>query len=289
MMPFVRPGAVVGLDAGGRDRRVAPAGGDQLLGRRRVGSRAAGRRGPPRPAGPPRRRRRPAPAAAANAAEHHHHRHRPRCRAGVTSVICDVDGDRRVRRVVHVADELPCRPTSAHRSCSRALTRPRHLRHVPRARGRRPRARSPRRSPAAAASTSVGGRHLRCRSSSVRTRAGWDRDSPAPRRSSRGWAPARCRSARTQRRDAELLHHVPMIVGRGPAARVGASPSPFAPRLDRRARPRAAARRQARRRGVMMLIPRFSRVRRALHASRAARDLHCFMAGIPSGNDGRKR
>ena len=57
-MPFVRPGAVVGLDAAGLHRGVAPAVGDQLLGRgrirrcRRCGAGAPG--APPRPGPKPR-------------------------------------------------------------------------------------------------------------------------------------------------------------------------------------------------------------------------------------------
>ena len=91
-----QPGAVVGLDAAGADRRVAPAVGDELLGRGRIGRRrrvAAVRHGPGRSRARPAAACR-APAASRTAAEHHHHRHRLRRAGRRHERHLDVDVDR---------------------------------------------------------------------------------------------------------------------------------------------------------------------------------------------------
>ena len=100
-----QPGAVVGLDAAGIEGRVAPAVGDQLLGRRRI---AAGGRRAEREAARPHRPLAAAPGAGGCrdcAAEHDHHRHRPFASAGVTSVIW-------MSTVMAGYDELSTCPTS---------------------------------------------------------------------------------------------------------------------------------------------------------------------------------
>ena len=98
-MPLVRPAPLSAWMLVGLERRVAPAGGDQLLGRGRI---AAGAR--QAAAAPPRRRPdRRAPGGSSAAAEHDHHGHRPFASAGVTSVIWISTVIAGIRRVVDVA------------------------------------------------------------------------------------------------------------------------------------------------------------------------------------------
>ena len=85
--------AVVGLDAAGVERRVAPAVGDQLLGRRRIAARRWCDAGPPGP--PPRPGGRRIARQRAAAAEHDHHRHRALGVGRRDERHLDVDGDRR--------------------------------------------------------------------------------------------------------------------------------------------------------------------------------------------------
>ena len=183
--------AVVGLDAGRIDRRVAPAGGDQLLGRGRIA--AGGRRRTPG-----RARRRPAGGGSPGSS-------RPPPNIIITGTgpwrrrrdqrHLDVDVDRGIRRVVHVADS--CLPTTGA-SADRRIGGSRHASRSPwarsSARGRALRDRSPRRFPAGAATTSPRRRDLLAVLQREHVGQIRDTDWPSPRRSWRDSAPTRCRS-----------------------------------------------------------------------------------------------
>ena len=206
--PFRQAGAVVRLNARRADRRVAPASGDQLLRGRRI---ASGRR----------RLRVPGRAASERAAaEHHHHRHWPRRVRGSHERHLNVDVDRRIRGVVDVPDS--CLPMTG---CAPAIigvvaTRSTSPSGRSAARGRAPRARSPRRSRRGAASTTPSESSPSGRSSASAPPAGRETDSPSPRRSWRDWAPLVAARAGPQLRDAQLLHHVVVILRRRPRRRL---------------------------------------------------------------------
>ena len=123
--------AVVGLNAAGVERRVAPAVGDQLLGRRRIAARLVARRraaGPAAAAGGRRSARagaRPPPNIIITGTG-------PLASAGVTSVIWMSTVIAGIGRVVDVADQLlRRRPAGRRRSTFTVrVTRPGDLRHV---------------------------------------------------------------------------------------------------------------------------------------------------------------
>ena len=147
---FRQARAVVGLDAGGIERRVAPAGGDQLLGRRRI---AAGRR-PDASAAPAGRRLAPGCPGSPPPPNIIITGTGLCASAGVTSDHLDVDLDRRVGTSCPRAHELLADDRHGRQRSPRPSPRPsRSPSARSPARGRALRARSPRRSPAAAAST----------------------------------------------------------------------------------------------------------------------------------------
>ena len=139
-------GAVVRLDARGAERDVAPAARDELIGGRRRGRLLRAREPEHRIAG------HVAPA------EHHQHGHRPLGIHGHDHGHLDVDADRGMGRVVDMADHS----AGHHRlAADRGLhgfgDLPGDLGDVRWAAGRRPRARSPPRSPDAASATTARG------------------------------------------------------------------------------------------------------------------------------------
>ena len=102
-------GAVVRLDAAGIDGGEAPAVGDQLFGRGRVGIRGAAADGAPRPGAPATRReyrRGEGDLRNGAAAEHHHHRHRSLGVGGHDQRHLNIDLDIGIGGIVHVPDEL---------------------------------------------------------------------------------------------------------------------------------------------------------------------------------------
>ena len=213
-MPLVRPAPLSAWMLAGIDRRVAPAVGDQLLGRGRIaagGAAAAGarrrgrarrRRRAPAP-GMPRRRRTsssPAPALRVGRRDERH---------------LDVDRDRRDTTSCRRARRAACRSTgtSADRRRSRSASPSTSPSARSSARGRAPRARSPRRSPAAAASTTCR-RVVTLRAVLQRQDVGQVRIRIGLRLVVVGVIRRRLVAARPgpQRLDAELLHHLPMIL-----------------------------------------------------------------------------
>ena len=116
-------GAVVGLDAGGAERNVTPAGGDELLGGRRGGGLLGARESRQRLAG------HVAPA------EHDQDRHRPLGIRGHNDRHLDVHRDGGMRGVVDVADHAPGHDRlAADRRLHGLGHRPRDFRHVRRTR-----------------------------------------------------------------------------------------------------------------------------------------------------------
>ena len=101
-MPAREPRAVVGLHAHRVQERIAPAGGDELLGRGRIVARAQAAAATDRAAAAARR----APGAGSPLRNMIITGTGPFAFAGVTSDEIDIDGDGRDRRVVDVADEL---------------------------------------------------------------------------------------------------------------------------------------------------------------------------------------
>ncbi len=148
--------AVVGLDAVRDDDGVAPAlGEDQRLPRRAEGPEPAALRSPPwaSPSWPPPRPARP--RAEPPQAELHHHRHRALRVRRRRQRELDVDLDLRAPRVVDVPTSLlVTTATSPTFSCVVPAT-PISPWALPWGPGRRPRGRSPRRSPAGAWSTTA--------------------------------------------------------------------------------------------------------------------------------------
>jgi hypothetical protein len=121
-------GAIVRLDACRAERCVPPAVGDQLFRRGRIRwarGRAAGA------ASESAAGRRRIAGQRAPAAEHDHHRHGALRVARRHERHLEFDGDRRVRRVVHVPDELPAEDrVTADRRFDRSLDLPRDVRDV---------------------------------------------------------------------------------------------------------------------------------------------------------------
>ena len=135
-MPLRQTGAVVGLNARRPQRREAPAGRDQLLGRRRIttGRRCAGRGCAGRPRGRAarfgQRIRSDCFGRQRAAAEHDHHGHALRIHRRHERH-ADLDADRGIRAVVDAADELPAHDTSpADLPFARRRNRPCDVRHA---------------------------------------------------------------------------------------------------------------------------------------------------------------
>ena len=233
MMPFVSPAPLSACTLVGIEEREAPAVDDQLLRRRRIAARRGRRRreAAARRAGGAGRR---APARSVPPRNMIITGTGPFASAGSTSVIgmsTAMDG----------YAELSTWPTSCLPTTRRPPTRAGVGRRRPSTStfgtffGMRPYT-------SRSKSSTISARrraHRRARrrpsgrSSASARRAASGTDWPSPRRSSRDSAPARCRSARAQRGDAELRHHLPVVVGRRsrPSCR---RPALAVPRVRRR-------------------------------------------------------